>query len=117
MAVYVAAVFLMSRQFVPGGNSPANGGPLFFYAAGSSAKHTTYTDNAGNTQHTNPIVLDSGGNIPNFAEIWFTSGLTYKAVLAPANDTDPPSSPYWTRDYLPSINDVSSVEWVSGPTP
>lgn len=117
MAVFLAPGFLQSTFFVPGGNSPAVGGQLFFYAAGTTTKTSAFTDNTASASHTNPIVLDSGGNIPNGAEIWFTSGQTYKAVFAPANDTDPPTSPYWIRDNLPGINDVTTQEWVAGPTP
>src|SRR6185295_2651079 len=49
---------------------------------------------------------------------WITS--TAKFVLAPFNDTDPPASPYWSRDNLSGINDPSQTqtEWVaSGVTP
>jgi hypothetical protein len=62
--------------------------------------------------------LDSGGNIPGNGEVWIAS--TAKFVLAPSNDTDPPASPYWSRDNLPGVNDPSQVqsEWIpSGLTP
>lgn len=111
---------LQSTQFIPGGNTPASGAQLFLYVAGSvSTKQTGYKDNLGSASWVNPIVLDSGGNLPNGGSLWFLSGQTYKAVLAPSNDLDPPNSPYWTRDNLAGINDTtgSQSEWISGPSP
>ena len=111
---------IQSTQFIPGGNTPANGGQLFFYVAGSSTKQTVYKDNAAAVAWTNPIVLDSGGNLPSGGEVWFPQGQTFKVIFAPSNDTDPPASPYWTKDNLAGTNDVSAqtgVEWISGPTP
>jgi len=65
-------------------------------------------------------VLDSGGNLPSGGVVWFPTGQTFKVVFAPSTDTDPPVSPYWTKDNLAGINDVSVTaqsEWVAGPTP
>lgn len=109
---------LQSTFFIPGGNTPASGGKVFFYIAGSSTKQTVYKDPAGTIAHTNPIVLDSGGNIPSGGEVWFATGATYKAIFAPATDSDPPVSPYWTKDDLSGVNDVGAqtgVEWLTGP--
>jgi hypothetical protein len=105
-------------QFMLASGLPANGYKLFFYAAGSSTKQNTYTDSTGNTANSNPIVLNSLGQPAT--EIWFTAGESYKAVLAPSNDTDPPASPVWTIDNLEGINDatVTIDQWVtSGVTP
>jgi microcystin-dependent protein len=93
---------------------------LFFYADGSvSTKQTAFKDSAGNTAWTNPLVLDSGGNLPSGGQVWFTAGQTYKVVFAPSNETDPPASPYRTLIGLAGINDTTSAqsEWVAGPTP
>jgi hypothetical protein len=108
-----------STQFIPGGNVPANGGKLFFYVSNTSTKQTVYKDSAAAVAHTNPLVLDSGGNIPSGGEVWFPTGETFKVVFAPSTDTDPPISPYWTKDTLSGMNDVSTVisEWVTGPVP
>jgi hypothetical protein len=119
MAVFLAPDPIQSTYFIPGSNTPANGGQVFFYIAGSSTKQTVYKDSAGGVAHTNPIVLDSGGNIPSGGEVWFTSGVIYKAIFAPSTDSDPPVSPYWTKDNLTGINDVAAqtgVEWLTGPT-
>lgn len=103
---------------------PASGYKLFTYLAGTTTKQTTYQDNAAVTPNANPIILSSqgypasGGSI---VEIWLTQGVNYKFVLAPSTDTDPPSSPVWTRDNITAINDPTSItstnEWVQGTTP
>ena len=100
----------------------ASGAKLFTYTAGSSTKATTYTDNTGGTPNANPIILNSSGypaSAGNVVEIWGTSGVSYKFILAPSTDTDPPASPYWTRDNIAGINDVTATasEWISGPAP
>jgi hypothetical protein len=109
-----------STFFVPGTNTPGNGVLLFTYLAGTNTKQTTYKDNVAGSSWTNPIVLDSGGNLPSGGSVWLTQGLSYKLVWAPANDTDPPASPYRTIDNVSGINDItltSTGEWVSGSTP
>lgn len=111
---------IQSTFFIPGGNTVANGGQLFFYVAGSSTKQTVYKDNSASTAWTNPIVLDSGGNLPSGGEVWFPTGQTFKVIFAPSTDTDPPASPYWTKDNLSGINDTGSAttsEWTTGPAP
>lgn len=114
---------IQSTQLIPGGNIPASGGLLFVYQVGSTTKSNSYTDPSASTARTNPIVLDSGGNIPGNGEVWITSSA--KFVLAPSNDTDPPSSPYWTRDNYYGINNITAAqvqalsaqsEWVQGST-
>lgn len=105
---------------IPGTNTPGNGVQLFCYAAASSTKTTVYKDNAAATPWTNPIVLDSGGNLPAGAQVWQSQGQSMKYVYAPSNDTDPPASPYRTLDNMPGVNDVTAqtgVEWLTGPTP
>lgn len=115
--VYLAPDPVQSTFLIPGGNSPGTGVQLFCYAAGTTTKQSTYTNNTGNTAHNNPIVMDSGGNIPSGGAIWIPAGLPAKFVWAPSNDTDPPSSPYRTIDNVSGINDITSTEWASGPSP
>jgi hypothetical protein len=117
---FLAATPIQDTFLLPGTNTPGNGVQLFCYAAGSSTKTTVYKDNAGATPWTNPIVLDSGGNLPSGGEVWQTQGQSMKYVYAPSNDTDPPASPYRTLDNMPGVNDVTAqtgVEWLTGPTP
>ncbi len=111
---------IQSTNFIPGTNTPASGAQLFFYTAQSvSTKATVYKDMNGSVAHSNPIVLDTGGNIPSGGEVWFPQGTAFKVVFAPATDSDPPTSPYWSKDNLSGQNDVTGAqsEWVQGPTP
>jgi hypothetical protein len=59
---------------------PLAGGLLYTYQAGSTTPLTTYTSNAGTIACANPIVLGTNGVSPT--EIWLTSGVSYKFVLA-----------------------------------
>jgi microcystin-dependent protein len=105
-------------QFIDGNGDPYAGAQLFTYASGSSTKATTYQDSGSSTSHANPIELDANGRIP--AAIWLTEGTSYKFVLAPSDDTDPPASPLMTLDGITGINDasVSLEQWAdSGFTP
>lgn len=100
-------------RFEDSNGNALNGGQLFTYAAGSSTKLTTYQDSGALVQHSNPIVLNSRGEPP--AAIWLTAGSSYKFVLAPATDSDPPAAPIWTVDNITGINDTTSAidEWQS----
>jgi len=62
---------------------PLNAGQLFTYQAGSSTPITTYQDPNGLIANTNPIILGTDGRLP--AELWLTSGYSYKFVLEDAN--------------------------------
>lgn len=94
-----------------------NGGQLFFYVSGSSTKQNTYNSSSGSVANTNPLILDSAGRLQ--AEVWLTTGVTYKAVLTTSGDTDPPASPIWSEDNIAGINDASLTldQWVTGPAP
>lgn len=75
---------------------PLVGGKLFTYAAGTTTKIATYTNSSGGTPNTNPIILNFRGE----ANVWLDPSLTYKFVLSPANDTDPPTNPIWSVDNI-----------------
>lgn len=114
----VKLAFNELEQFIDGNGVPYAGALLFTYSAGSSTKLNTYKTSAGNTANTNPIVLDANGRIPY--PIWLTSGSTYKFILAPSTDSDPPVSPIWSLDDISGINDISISgidQWQAGPTP
>lgn len=95
-------------QFEDGNGNPAVGYTLGFFAAGSSTPQNTYTDAGGLSANANPLTLNSLGQPTN--EIWFTSGLTYKAILKDASGVV-----VWTIDNLSGINDTTSSqdEWVA----
>jgi hypothetical protein len=112
---------LANQQWFLANGTPAAGAQLFFYLAGTTTKSNTWQDVAGAVANANPIVLDAGGRVPSSAEVRFTGGVSYKMVFAPANDSDPPASPYLTYDSLTGINDPGfpgTSEWIaSGLTP
>ena len=111
---YLAPDPVQSTFFIPGGAVPGNGVQVFVYLAGTTTKTTVYKDDQGVTAWSNPIVLDSGGNLPSGGSVWLTQGETIKVVWAPSNDTDPPASPYRTIDNIVGINDASALnvgEW------
>jgi hypothetical protein len=97
---------------------PASGAKVFTYAAGSSTKQTTYTDEDGLTAQANPIILNARGEPDN--PIYLTEGQSYKLVLAPSTDTDPPTAAIRTIDDVEGVNDSGNTtsQWTaSGLTP
>lgn len=84
------------QKFFDNNGAPLAGGLLFTYVAGTTTKIATYTDSAGTTPNTNPVVLNFRGE----AQVWISPSLAYKFVLCPANDTDPPGNPIWTVDNI-----------------
>lgn len=104
MAVTVNLCPTPKLQFNQNG-VPLAGGKLFTYAAGTSTKLATYANAGGTTTNNNPIILDANGQ----CDCYLQGGLSYKLVLAPATDTDPPQNPYWTEDNISGINQVLST--------
>jgi hypothetical protein len=84
------------QQFTDSSGNLLSGGKLFTYAAGTTTKLNTYTDNTGSTPNTNPIILNARGE----AAIWIPPGIGFKFVLSPSTDTDPPTNPFWTSDQV-----------------
>lgn len=84
------------QKFFASDGRPLAGGKLFTYTAGTTTKVATYTDSTGGTPNTNPVILNFRGE----ANVWLDPTLTYKFVLSPANDTDPPTNPIWTEDQV-----------------
>jgi hypothetical protein len=77
-------------QFFKANGEPLVGGKLYTYTAGTTTPQPTYTDSAGGTANTNPVILDSRGE----ADIWL-GGANYKFKLADANDVE-----IWTVDNI-----------------
>lgn len=92
------------QKFFDNAGRPINGGLLFTYVAGTTTKIATARDQAG-TLNANPIVLDFRGE----ANVWLDQTLTYKFVLAPANDTDPPTAPIWSVDNISAAVTYASL--------
>jgi hypothetical protein len=85
-------------QFFTSNGALGVGVKLFTYLAGTTTKEPVYTDLAGTTPHTNPIVLNSIGMPPS--PIYLDKAKLYKFVYAPSTDTDPPASPLYTADNI-----------------
>lgn len=104
-------------QFFDSNGNLLVGGKIFTYLAGTSTKVATYTDILGSANHTNPIVLNASGIPPS--PIYLLAGASYKFVLAPADDTDPPSSPIYTWDNISTIDPTALLleQWITGTTP
>ena len=93
------------QKFFDNNGRPLAGGLLFTYAAGTTTKIDTYSDESGGSLNTNPIVLDFRGE----CNVWLDPTLTYKFVLAPRTDTDPPADPIWTVDDIAAGLTVSEL--------
>lgn len=112
MAVY--PLLTEKQTFVDSNGNLLSGGKLFVYAANTQTKVTSYAETDGVSANSNPIVLNSRGEVPN--GLYVSGGIQYKLVLAPATDTDPPTSPIWTRDDLEPLGYVAQSalsEWQS----
>ena len=84
MAVFLSPIGGAGWQFFTNTGAVLTGGKLFTYAAGTTTPQATYTSSSGNTNHTNPIILDAAGRVPG-GEIWL-SALRYKFLLKDSND-------------------------------
>lgn len=86
------------HQFFTNAGLPAAGYKLFVYAAGTTTKINSYSNQALTSANTNPIVLDSAGRATIFLD-----ALSYKFVFAPDTDTDPPTASIWTVDNVSAV--------------
>jgi hypothetical protein len=71
----------VGAQFFDNNGVPLSGGKIYTYQAGTTTPLASYTSSTGNTAHTNPIVLNSGGRVPSGGEIWVLAQTLYKFVL------------------------------------
>lgn len=97
------------QKFFDNNGHPLVGGKLFTYAANTSTKVATWKDADGISLNTNPIILDFRGE----AKVWIDPQQSYKFILSPSTDTDPPTSPIWTVDKItaaPLAFDNSAVD-------
>lgn len=104
-------------QFFTNTGAVLTGGKLYTYAAGSTTPLATYTSVSGASAHTNPIVLDAAGRVPNGGEIWLQTGIGYKFVLKTSAEVL-----IATYDNIPSsaqppaANDADSIMYEQGYT-
>jgi hypothetical protein len=106
MTVYLSAFAGAGAQFFTDNGAVLSGGKIYTYDAGTTAPQATFTSVLGDTQNTNPIILDSGGRLPE--DMWLTQGALYKFVLTDANDII-----IGEYDDVGGINDISgqSIAW------
>ncbi len=78
------------QQYFDDNGGPLSGGKLWTYAAGTTTPLATYSDAAGTTPNTNPVVLNARGEATIF---W--SAAPYKVVLTDASDVT-----IWTQDNI-----------------
>lgn len=112
MALY--PLLTEKQTFFDANSNELSGGKLFVYEANTTSKVTTYAETDGLSANSNPIILNSRGEVPN--GLYVDGAAQYKLVLAPSTDTDPPTSPIWTRDDLDPLGYVAQSalsEWQS----
>jgi hypothetical protein len=85
-------------QFLDASGAPLVGGKVYTYAAGTTTPLATYTTGAGTVANANPVILDSRGE----ANIWYTTGTSYKVVLADSAD-----ALIWTVDNIATIGSLA----------
>ena len=108
MTVYLSAFAGAGAQFFTDDGQVLSGGMIYTYAAGTTTPQNTYTSFDGLTANSNPIVLDSGGRLPE--DMWLSQGVRYRFVL-----TDSSNVQIGEYDDISGVNDVSteSILWSS----
>jgi hypothetical protein len=86
MAVNLSPVAGAAAQFFDNSGNVLTGGKLYTYDAGTTTPAATYTSASGVTAHTNPIILNAAGRVPDSGEIWLSDSVSYKFVLKDQND-------------------------------
>ena len=106
MTVYLSAFAGAGAQFFTDDNSVLSGGKIYTYAAGTTTPQNTYTSVLGTTANSNPIILDSGGRLPE--DMWLSEGIKYRFVLTDSNDVQ-----IGEYDDIAGVNDISTetVAW------
>lgn len=89
---------VLKQKFFDNSGIPLNGGKLFSYLAGTTTKTSTYSDAAGSSLNTNPVILNFRGE----ADVFIEPNKGFKFTLAPSTDTDPPTNPIWSLDNVRS---------------
>ena len=102
MTVYLSAFAGAGAQFFDDNGNVLSGGRIYTYSAGTSNPRATYTSSGGSTENPNPIVLDSGGRLPE--DMWLDAGATYRFVLADSTNVQ-----IGSYDNIGGINDGSLI--------
>lgn len=106
MTVYLSPFAGAGAQFFTDDGEVLSGGKIYTYAAGTTTPQATYTSVLGTTANPNPIILDSGGRLPE--DMWLDEGLKYRFVLRDSCDIQ-----IGEYDDIAGINDISTetVSW------
>ena len=88
----------IKKQYFDDAGAPLSGGKLYVYEAGTTTLVTTYTSEVADTPNTNPIILDSRGEVGGL----FLAVDTYKFVLKDSSDVT-----IWTQDSV-TVRDVGA---------
>ena len=106
MTVYLSAFAGAGAQFFTDDGEVLSGGKIYTYAAGTTTPQTTYTSVLGTSANANPIILNSGGRLPE--DMWLSEGVLYRFVLTDENDVQ-----LGEYDDIGGVNDISteSVAW------
>jgi hypothetical protein len=102
MTVNISLFAGAGAQFFDDNGTPLSGGLLYSYLAGTTTAAATFTSSTGLSAHSNPIVLDAAGRVPE--EIWLTADTLYKFVLEDANNVLIGS---W--DNIPGISNANTL--------
>ena len=87
------------QQFFDANGNPLVAGKVYTYAGGTTTPIATFTDQAGGTANTNPIILDSRG----MANIWLQPTIAYKFLITDSNDV----TQYTTDNIIVPPDNVS----------
>lgn len=102
MTVNISLFAGAGAQFFDDNGTPLSGGLLYSYLAGTTTAAATFTSSTGLSAHSNPIVLDAAGRVPE--EIWLTADTLYKFVLEDAN-----SVLIGSWDNIPGISNANTL--------
>ena len=103
MTVYLSPFAGAGAQFFDDNGNVLSGGLIYQYAAGTSTPLATYTSAAGGAQNANPIVLDSGGRLPE--DMWLAQGEAYRFVVQSATFVQ-----FGEYDNITGVNDLYSTD-------
>jgi polygalacturonase len=102
----------IGAQFFDNSGKVLTGGKIYSYQAGTTTPIATYTTEAANVAHPNPIILDASGRVPSGGQIWLKEGdiTYYKFVLQTTNDVL-----IATYDFVPGTYSASDFANTTDP--
>jgi len=81
---YVLSPVFCGVPIIDANGNPISGGKIYTYLAGTTTPTTTWKDSGGVAAHTNPIILDSRGYVPD--ALWLNNLIGYKFTVTDAGD-------------------------------